>query len=273
MKRSTRLALFLVGTFAAVASAAWCGPARAGGLDGGVSFEPGQLLSELMPELLLPEPIPQVVPGKIQKMLADQCRRQAPRPCILPLLIGNERTPEVLAPISADQFRMYLSAAHAAGAKAVVVGFLSPGGYFGPAQSIINAIRAETIPVACVAHRAESSAFWIYEAACPVRYVVPDAMLMTHEVYYPAGEEPLMRMEDLERRLKLLRSCNQIMAGDVGPRLGMTPSSYLARIHAGDWKIPADKAVELRVADRVVKNLAEATELFRATLASKSRAR
>jgi ATP-dependent protease ClpP protease subunit len=255
MKRATRLTLFLVGTFLAVAAAAWAAPARAAdagaGLDGGAALEPG-------PTVAQPQPV--VPTAEMVRTLKAQCKKQAPAPCIISMLIGSTTGPEMLTEVHATKLRLYLAAAELAGAKGIVIGFLSPGGTFEAGASMFQAIKSEKLPVVCVAHLAMSSAFWIYQA-CPVRYVVPEALLLTHEVYlqFPASTDPpALHMQDLEDKAADLHRCNEQMGRDIAPRMQMSLADYLSKIHEGDWMIPAGKAVELHAADAEIASLPEA---------------
>src|SRR5262249_22840538 len=60
------------------------------------------------------------------------------------------------------------------------------------------------------------------------------------------------KIGEMEDELQLLRDLDLVMAGIVGPRLGMTPQEYLKRIDRLDWWLTANEALQVRALDGVI---------------------
>lgn len=246
MKPATRLALFLVSTFLLVAATAWASPD--GGTDGGSPVEPPAFHQEES------APAPSVL-----KALRDVCPGPVTEPCVPNLLLGGE-----ISEFTAEKFSFYLQMAEIAGAKALMVTILSPGGEIEASKTIAKAISTATIPVDCVAVVAASGAFLAFES-CRTRYVMPKSLLITHEGRYIGVEGPA-RVEDLMDMAARLRAQNRAMAKIIAARLQMTVADYEAKVAEGDWKIDATDAVAVHAADAMVPTLDAAHELVKASL-------
>lgn len=92
---------------------------------------------------------------------------------------------------------------------------------------------------------ASAAAILFESEVCDERELEPGTILMFHAAYLTGGNGS-------EADTSMLRSLNRALAYIVAPRLGMTPDQYLEWIKGQDRWLPADLAVELGFADRLV---------------------
>jgi ATP-dependent protease ClpP protease subunit len=218
MKRSTRLALFVLATFTAVAVAAWGRPAHA------VAKEPRS--------------IPAV---------AEVCRPDEV-PCVVTIAVTG-----VINELVAEQVSFYFQLAEFADADAVLLKLDSPGGEVAAGAKLRNTILRSKLPVHCLATGlVASTAFWVYESCpSPNRYVTPGTKFVTHRAYLSVPGGGSMQVEDLLLAASELMKLNQLMAKDLGPRLGMTPAQWLTKVTQGDWEIRTPEALHRHASDAV----------------------
>ncbi len=229
MKRSTRLALFLIATFAVVATAAWGREAPARAAD-----RPAVAAPTLDPLVL------RRLPSMAKFCKPDEI------PCTVTLGLGdiNDGT--------AERFAFYFQASEIVKADAILVVIDSPGGEVEAGSTIRQLIKTSKVPVHCLANDITASvAFWIYQT-CPSRYITKGTRLVTHRAFIRKMEDA--QVEDLLKAAAVLVRINSAQARDIGARMQITPEAWLKRVTARDWEIKADKAVALHAADAVFKD-------------------
>ncbi len=197
-------------------------------------------------------PAPQVA-AAVQ--VAPQAPHFAPcgaRPCVqyVPLLGPLGRSQALL-------MMSWLSHINEEKADAGVIIIDSPGGDFEAAQAIVQTMRESHVKLHCVVNgMAASAAFWLLQV-CDERAATIDSMLLAHEPRTIAKEDTVLTMPTLKEVLSDLAATNDVIAATCGPRMGLTPTQYKARISGADWHMSASGGLALHALDRVEHSVNE----------------
>jgi hypothetical protein len=95
---------------------------------------------------------------------------------------------------------------------------------------------------------ASAAAILLESPVCDTRWATSATVILFHGVRSGAQG----KTGDIADNLKLLRDLDLAMATIVGPRLGLTPAEYLARIDRRDWWMGADEALAQHALDGVI---------------------
>lgn len=125
----------------------------------------------------------------------------------------------------------------------------SPGGSVMAGNRIMTLFQ--NYPVTCVAERAYSMAFAIFQM-CENRYVLEHSTLMQHQMFTILGNE----LQKLNNYLEFLNDINNDLIEKQSKRIGMSRNKFMEKIY-NEWWITGKRAVKENVADSLVAFLIE----------------
>lgn len=131
----------------------------------------------------------------------------------------------------------------------IYVYLTTPGGSVISGMSIvqtINTLQASGKEIVCIADRAASMGFVIFQA-CAQRYVMEHSILMQHQV--SLGVEG--QYEQVKSYLKMIETLDKKMNKRQAEKLGMSPEEFHANVQH-DWWLHGEDGVENGAADEVV---------------------
>ncbi len=120
----------------------------------------------------------------------------------------------------------------------------SPGGSVMAGNKIMTLF--ENFPVSCIAERAYSMAFAIFQM-CENRYVLDHSTLMQHQMFALTANE----LGKLNSYLGFLNELNQKLVQKQAKRIGITAQAFQEKIY-NDWWLTAQQAIKQNVADKIV---------------------
>ena len=130
----------------------------------------------------------------------------------------------------------------------IVLFISSPGGSVVDGNRIIQLLDALTLSgkeISCIAQEAYSMAFIIFQA-CPTRYVLPNSIIMQHQMF-------VFNMDQLERiksRMKLLNSLETTLNSRQAERLKLSLKEFTDRV-MNDWWIYGEDIILENAADQL----------------------
>ncbi len=108
-------------------------------------------------------------------------------------------------------------------------------------------LQNEGIKVTCIANKAYSMAFHIFEM-CDYRYIMEYSTLMSHQMSLGLRR---MEFKNMKNYLHMIELMDTKLNKQVANRIEMDYDSYFQKIR-NDWWIYGDEAIELKLADEVV---------------------
>jgi ATP-dependent protease ClpP protease subunit len=108
-------------------------------------------------------------------------------------------------------------------------------------------LQNEGIKVTCIANKAYSMAFHIFEM-CDNRYIMEYSTLMSHQMSLGLRR---MEFKNMKNYLHMIDMMDIKLNKQVANRIEMDYDSYFQKIR-NDWWIYGDEAIELKLADEVV---------------------
>ncbi len=126
----------------------------------------------------------------------------------------------------------------------------SPGGSVMDGERLIHQMKYlqnEGIKVTCIANKAYSMAFHIFEM-CDYRYILEYSTLMSHQMSLGVRRMEFMNMKNY---LHMIEMMDEKLNKQVANRIKMDYDTYFQKIR-NDWWIYGDEAIQYKLADEVV---------------------
>lgn len=125
----------------------------------------------------------------------------------------------------------------------------SPGGSVHSGDAIyqtIEALKASGKEVVCIADFAASMAFALLQT-CSVRYVMPNSILMQHQMSSHLGGN----FEQIKHFMTMMDDMNKRGEEIQSARLGLTPNEFSEKVES-DWWMYGDTILKNKAADEMV---------------------
>jgi len=130
--------------------------------------------------------------------------------------------------------------------RTVTIWLDSPGGSVFALDQMISAVKASGKRTVCITGFSASASFMFLQAACDVRLVQPNSVLMSHQAA-TAYRGEVNRIESFK---KLIDGMLLRLDKMVSSRIGLSVEELRAK-SADEWWVQGDAAVDNKLADKV----------------------
>ncbi len=139
----------------------------------------------------------------------------------------------------------------------------SPGGSVMEGMKIIKAMRASHAPVYVVVKAYAASMAAAITTLADKSFALPDAIILHHQV----SGVSTGTVSQLEEQLKTAQEWSQRLLTPVAQKMNISLDDFIQKMYqhnsAGDWNVFADKAVQLKWVDQIVKGIRDTSYLNR----------
>ena len=144
--------------------------------------------------------------------------------------------------------------------KKIVIHLHSMGGDWVYGMSIYDAIKNSTAPTVVIGHSAVCSMATVIMKAGTERYITPNSDFMIHFGSFAVSSDTVSAMSDAEQNQRDTQKMLMILAHRASKTIPSTPYAKHMKFikdstsKAGNWWMPAHKAVEYGFVDGIIDN-------------------